>query len=105
MRCKRLVFKSKYLRDLLLGKKVTTIRLRSNVNVGDVVEVVAGDLRVGKAVIEAVRTKRLDELTDRDALYDGYGSREELIKELIKIYGSRIKSNSEVKIIYFRMLT
>ncbi|MEM0361602.1 MAG: ASCH domain-containing protein [Sulfolobales archaeon] len=105
MKCKRLVFKSKYLRDLLLGRKVTTIRLRSNVNVGDVVEVIAGDLKVGKAVIEAIRTKRLDELTDRDALYDGYRSKEELIKELIKIYGGRIRSNSEVKIIYFRMLT
>ncbi|MEM2207046.1 MAG: ASCH domain-containing protein [Sulfolobales archaeon] len=105
MKCKRLVFKSKYLRDLLLGRKVTTIRLRSNVNVGDVVEVIAGDLKVGKAVIEAIRTKRLDELTDRDALYDGYRSKEELIKELIKIYGGRIRGNSEVKIIYFRMLT
>ncbi|MEM0454143.1 MAG: ASCH domain-containing protein [Sulfolobales archaeon] len=105
MRRKKLVFKSKYFRDLLLGKKITTIRLASNVSVGDVVDVVAGDLRVGTAVIESIKTKRLDELTDRDALYDGYDSREELIKDLIKIYGNRIKGNAEVKIIHFRMLS
>ncbi len=102
---KKLVFKSKYLKDILFGKKVTTIRLRSNVNVGDVVEIIAGNLRVGTAVVETIRTKRLDELTDHDALYDGYSNREELIKDLIKIYGNRVRGNVEVKIIRFRLLT
>lgn len=101
---KKLVFKSKYFRDLLLRRKTTTIRLTSKVNVGDVVELVAGDLKVGTAIIERIKTKRLDELTDQDALNDGYRSKDELIRDLIRIYGDRIRGNLEVKIIYFRLL-
>ncbi|MCX8185675.1 MAG: ASCH domain-containing protein [Sulfolobales archaeon] len=98
------MFKSKYFRDLLLGRKTTTIRLTSKVSVGDVVELVAGNLKVGTAIIERIKTKRLDELTDQDALNDGYRSKDELIRDLIKIYGDRIRGNLEVKIIYFRLL-
>lgn len=104
MKHKKLVFKSRYAKDLLLRRKVTTIRLVSNVRVGDVVDVVAGHLKIGTAVIENVEIKRLKDLNDFDALMDGYRSRDELIKDLRKIYGNKVKDDTEVKVIYFKLL-
>lgn len=104
MRRKKLIFKSKYARDIMLRRKVATIRLLSNVNVGDVVDVIAGHLKVGTAVIEGVAVKKLRDLNDVDALMDGYRSRDDLLRDLRRIYGNRIRDDTEVKIIYFRLL-
>lgn len=103
---KALVFKKEYGRSLVLGKKTTTVRLRSNLREGEVVDVRVGDVHVGRAYIENVITKRVCELSDVDALNDGFRSREDLISELKKIYGkSRITDDTEVKIIKFRLLS
>jgi len=102
---KKLVFKLDYAGKLLSGEKVTTIRLSTNLNPGEVVEVYAGHVRIGRAKIISVRRKKIRELTDEDAQADGYISREELLRDLSKIYGrSRLRDESEVYIIEFQML-
>lgn len=102
---KTLVFKKEYGRNIILGKKTSTIRLRSNIRKGDVVDVRVGSVHVGRAVIEDVITKKISELTDADARDDGFKSREDLLNELRKIYGGhRIRDDTEVKLIKFRLL-
>ncbi len=101
---KKLIFKQMYGPDILEGKKTSTIRLYSPVKKGDVVEIRAGKVRIGTAVIEDVEVKEVRELTDEDASRDGFNSREELIKALRKIYGKRISNTTEVKLIKFRLL-
>ena len=101
---KKLIFKQMYGPDILEGKKTSTIRLYSPVKKGDVVEIRAGKVRIGTAVIEDVEVKEVRELTDEDAGRDGFNSREELIKALRKIYGKRISNTTEVKLIKFRLL-
>jgi hypothetical protein len=88
-----------------MRRKVTTIRLISNVKVGDLVDIIAGDLKVGTAIVENVEVKKLRDLTDVDAINDGYNTKEELIKDLLKIYGKKVSSDSEVKIIHFKLLS
>ncbi|MEM0014732.1 MAG: ASCH domain-containing protein [Zestosphaera sp.] len=102
---KVLAFRREYGRSILLGKKTTTVRLRSNLREGEVVDVKVGDVHVGRAYIENVVTKRVRELSDADALNDGFRSKEDLILELKKIYGGgRITDDTEVKVIRFRLL-
>ncbi len=88
-----------------MRRKVTTIRLVSNVKVGDLVDIIAGDLKVGTAIVENVEVKKLRDLTDIDAINDGYNTKEELIKDLLKIYGKKVSNDSEVKIIHFKLLS
>lgn len=102
---KALVFKKEYGRSIILGKKTTTIRLRSNVKKGDIVDVRVGDVHVGRAIIEDVITKKISELTDADARNDGFRNKEDLLTELRKIYGKhRITDDTEIKLIKFRLL-
>ncbi|MEO3993428.1 MAG: ASCH domain-containing protein [Desulfurococcaceae archaeon TW002] len=102
---KTLIFKKEYGRNIILGKKTSTIRLRSNIRKGDIVDVRVGDVHVGKAIIEDVITKKISELTDADARNDGFKNREDLLNELRKIYGKqRIRDDTEIKLIKFRLL-
>ncbi|MCX8185201.1 MAG: ASCH domain-containing protein [Sulfolobales archaeon] len=101
---KKLMFKEMYREKIALGAKVATIRLNSNLRVGDVVEVVAGRNYIGSAVITGVEVKKISQLTDRDAELDGFRSREELLRELRNIYGRSIADSTEVKVIRFKLL-
>jgi len=102
---KKLVFKLDYAGRILSGEKVTTIRLRTNVREGDLVEVYVGHARVGRAVIKKVIRKRLSELSDEELRKDGFSSREQLLRELSKIYGRKvIESNPEVYVIEFELV-
>ncbi|MFN3268139.1 MAG: ASCH domain-containing protein [Zestosphaera sp.] len=102
---KTLVFKKEYGRSIILGRKTSTIRLRSSVRKGDVVDVRVGNVHVGRAIIEDVITKKISELTDEDARDDGFKSKEDLLNELRKIYGKqRIRDDTEIKLIKFRLL-
>lgn len=102
---KRLVFRLGYAESILKGEKRTTIRLKSIYSPGEVVEVYVGSARVGRAVIREVIRKRLSDLGDEDARADGFGDREELLKELMKIYGKKILSkNPEMYVIHFCLL-
>lgn len=102
---KKLVFKLDYAGKILSGEKTTTIRLSTDLSEGDIVEVYVGHVRVGKALIKRVYRKRLSSLSDEEVRSDGFKSREDLVRVLSKIYGSkRINSDPEVYVIEFRLL-
>ncbi|MCC6014654.1 MAG: ASCH domain-containing protein [Desulfurococcaceae archaeon] len=104
MKCRRMYFKAEFKEDILSGRKTSTIRLNSDVKVGEVVEVVAGGEHVGYAVITGVRVKKVSQLTDEDALVDGFPNREELLRALRRIYGRAIGGSTEVKVVTFKLL-
>lgn len=102
---KKLVFKLDYAGRILSGEKTTTIRLSTDLVEGDIVEVYVGHVRIGKAVIKKVYKKRLSDLSDDEVRSDGFKNKEDLIKVLSKIYGSkRIYANPEVYVIEFQLL-
>lgn len=101
---KKLVFKFDYVSKILTGEKKSTIRLSTDLKEGDVVEVYAGFVRIGRAVVKKVYRKKLDELSNEEIRVDGFKSREDLYKALAKIYGSkRINSNPYVYVIEFEL--
>jgi len=101
---KKLIFKQIYGPDILEGRKTSTVRLYSPVKKGDIVEIRAGKVKIGTAIIEDVEIKEVRELTDEDANIDGFSNREELIRALRRIYGSRISDTTEVKLIKFKLI-
>ncbi len=101
---RRLIFKKEYGEGIINGTKTSTIRLSSDLKRGDEVIIFAGNVRLGIARIEDVKVKKIRELTDEDAKRDGFKSRDELIRALRRIYGSRITERTEVKLIEFRLL-
>ncbi len=102
---KRLVFKLQFAERILSGEKTSTIRIKSGFKVNDIVDVYVGSARVGKAVIRRIIRKKISELSDDDARRDGFRNRDELIRELSKLYGRRaISQDREVYIIEFKLL-
>lgn len=102
---KKLVFKLDYAGKILTGEKVITIRLRTNVKEGDIVEVYVGHARVGRAIIQRVTKKKLSEVSDDEVRKDGFKNREDFIKTLTKIYGrSVIETNPDVYVIEFKLI-
>ncbi len=101
---KRLIFKKEYAADIISGKKTSTVRMTSSLKAGDEVELYAGGIWLGTAKIKEVEVKKVRELTDEDALRDGFSNRDELVKTLKKIYGNRgLSESTEVKLIRFRL--
>ena len=80
------MLKSKYL-DKLGNGRFTTIRLGIIRPKYREVFIHSGGMVIAKARIVNVLYKRVSELTDEDAVTDGFTSREALIDELRKIYG------------------
>uniref|UniRef100_A0A7C4BD49 ASCH domain-containing protein n=1 Tax=Ignisphaera aggregans TaxID=334771 RepID=A0A7C4BD49_9CREN len=102
---KKLIFKLDYAGKILTGEKTTTIRLSTNLRENDIVEVYVGHVRIGKAKVKRVSKKRLSELTEEEIRADGFSSREELLRSLTKIYGSKtISSDPQVYVIEFQLL-
>jgi len=101
---KRLIFKKEYGSAILEGKKTSTVRLTSQLKKGDTVDIIAGKIKIGTATIEDVEVKKLKELTDEDAIMDGFKNREELIRTLKRLYRKKISDNSEVKLIKFKLI-
>ncbi len=88
MRYRKLKFKPEYLRLLKEGRKKTTIRLEKKYRVGETVYLADTNGRIyGKAVIEDIVEKKLGELTNSDALVDGFENLAELLTILREIYG------------------
>ncbi|WP_252900549.1 ASCH domain-containing protein [Vulcanisaeta sp. JCM 14467] len=94
---RHLMLRSKYL-DKLGNGRFTTIRLGIIRPKYREVFIHSGGMVVAKARIVNVLYKRISELTDEDAVIDGFTSREALIDELKKIYGD-ISSNDWVTIL------
>lgn len=94
--------KGKYVEDILSGRKTATIR-RGIVKPKYKEIIVHGAGRpVAKISVERVYYKRVYELTDEDAVKDGFSCREELMKELRKVYPD-IKDDEWVTIIEFKV--
>ncbi len=101
---KILRFKEKYLRMLLYEGKKTTIR-RGIVTPGSqTVYLESGGKIYGEATISGVKYTRLSELTRSDAVSDGFGSREELLRALKEIYPD-LRGDDWVTIIEFGDVT
>ncbi len=84
---------------------MTTVRLRTNVREGEIVEVYVGHARVGRALIKKVIKKKLSEVSDEEIQKDGFRSKEDFIRALARIYGrSVIESNPDVYVIEFQLL-
>ncbi|MEL9939554.1 MAG: ASCH domain-containing protein [Ignisphaera sp.] len=102
---KKLVFKLDYAGKILSGEKRTTIRLSTDLRENEIVEVYVGHVRIGKAIVKKVQKKKLSELSDDEIKADGFNTREELLKALAKIYGSkRVYSDPVVYIIEFQLM-
>ena len=105
MAVRHLEFDGRYAEAILSGKKRATVRLggRPNLNPGDEVLIHSGGYALGKAVIEGVETKTVGELTDEDAVLDGFSSREELINAL-KSHYRYVNDDSPAHVIAFRLV-
>ncbi len=102
---RHLEFDGRYAEAILRGKKRATIRLgrRPNLKPGDEVLIHSGGYAIGKAVIEKVESKTVGELTDEEALLDGFSSREELIRALKEHY-RYVNDDSTAHVIVFRLV-
>ncbi len=79
------MFKKKFLKDIQLGKKTQTLRFWKHLRIhSNQKNFIPG---VGPIWIDSVDEVYLDNLTDQDAIPDGFSTIDELRKELDKIYG------------------
>ena len=97
---KQLNFKKEYKETLRSGKKITTIRMKTNLKPKEIVEIVAGGESCGYARIKSIVRKKISEINDKDAKKDGFKNRRELLRALKKIYG-KITPETHVYIIRF----
>jgi hypothetical protein len=100
---KVLKFKGKYKSWIISGRKRSTIRMETSLNPGDLVYLEAGEERIGEAIIREVRELSLGEIDDDLAREDGFKSVDDLINELISIYGDEI-FNRRLKLIRFDLI-
>lgn len=98
-------FDEEYINPILEGKKTTTVRRGiKSYPVGRLVELTVNNRAFAIAKVRKVVVKRLTELTDEDALRDGFASREELITALRRIYGN-IKNSEFVTVVHFEVIS
>lgn len=103
-------FDRQYVEPILKGEKKTTIRKGIKLNLikdrqetGNIVELVSEGEFFARAKITKVIVKRLDELTEDDAVIDGFQNLEELTEALQDIYGE-VNESDLVTVIHFDVL-
>ncbi len=100
----RINFDAEYVESIIQGKKITTVRKGvKSYPVGRIVELTVNYKPFAKAKVKKVVVKRVKELTDEDAVRDGFESKEDLLNALKKIYGE-INENDLVTIVHFEVL-
>ncbi len=100
---RHLMVKGRYVGLILSGKKTLTIRYGIVKPKYREIIIHGGGRPIAKAEIVRVYHKKVKELTDNEALKDGFSSREELLRELNEIYGS-IGDEDFVTAIEFRVV-
>ncbi len=101
---RHLEFDGRYLEPILSRKKKGTIRLgKLNIGPGIIVTLHSGGYVVGKALVRDVEYKRVSELTEEDALTDGFSDRDKLIKALRSHYKG-LKEDDIVTVIKFDLI-
>ncbi|MEB3807187.1 MAG: ASCH domain-containing protein [Desulfurococcales archaeon] len=97
---RHIMLKGEYAGKLFSGEKRATVRLGIvRVRRPEVI-IHAGGRPVAKARIREIVVKQVKDLTDDDARLDGFESREELLKELKRVYGD-IGPDDYVSVIIF----
>ena len=83
-----LLFKKKFLEPIASGAKRQTIRVwpRRRLRAGQV-EFIPG---LGRILVTAFEPVRPDDLTEEDAVLDGFASRQAMMDELRSLYGERL---------------
>ena len=100
---RHLMLKKRYADKLLSGEKRATIRLGIVRLKYPELIVHSGGRPVAKVRVRNIRVKKAGELTDEDARLDGFQTREELLEELRRVYGS-ISSEDPVTIIELELV-
>lgn len=101
---KTLNFDESYIRKILEGKKVTTIRKGiRDFEIGERVLITAQNRIYAEVEIKEVKYTQVSKLTEEDAIKDGFLTKEELLKALKKYY-DQIRSNDTITIIHFKLL-
>ncbi len=100
---RHLMVKGRYVDLILSGRKTLTIRLGIVKPRYEEIIVHGGGRPIAKVRIVRVYHKRVRELSDEDAWKDGFYSREELIRELKRIYGD-VRDDDWVTLIEFRVI-
>lgn len=97
-----LLFKRKFLEAIRQGRKTQTIRLwkHRRMRVGQR-SYIPG---VGYICVTAVEEVRLDDLTDADALPDGFESADALRAEIAKLYPKQLAEGHQAYRVVFRVL-
>ena len=95
-------FKKEYKDVILSGKKTMTIRLKTDLKVGDLAYIVAGGDKLGIAEIIHIAKKRLSDLTHSDAEADGFDSLHGLIRALKRHYKD-VRPDTELFVIRFKL--
>ena len=101
---KHLKFRDEYIPLVLGGLKKTTIRDKLKYRVGEIVYI--ADLRGNvycRARITRIDDKYISELSEEDALRDGFKSLDELREALKEIYGE-LDESRKVYIIHFKII-
>lgn len=101
-RRRRLKFRDEYIPLILSGRKRTTIRAKAKYSKGELVDVTDLKGKVhGEAVISKIVEKRFSELTDKDAIKDGFLDVDGLKTVLRDIYGD-LDDDSILYIYHFK---
>ncbi len=102
---RHLEFDGRYARAIVSGRKRATVRLgrKPNLKPGDEILIHSGGRVIARAVVERVESKRVDELSDEDALLDGFSNRKELIDALKRHYRD-VDNDSQAHIVVFRVV-
>ncbi len=97
------MIRKEYIEKLLSGKKATTIRIGKYVPLYREVIIHSGGRPCCLAEITFVKYKKISDLTDEDAIRDGFPGRTALLNELRKIYGY-IKGKDLVTILGLKII-
>ena len=97
-------FLPRYVKDILSGRKVATVRLgKKGVRPGMIVYLAVSGRPFAKARVVSVRVKKLKELTTEEIKKEGSRSFSELVKELRQIYPV-ISPEDEITYIEWRIV-
>ncbi len=100
---RHIMVKGKYVEAILSGRKRATIRVGIVKPKYNELIIHGGGKPVAKVRITNIVYKKVRDLTDHDAKLDGFNSREELLRELERVYGF-VKPEDNVTIIEFEVI-
>lgn len=100
---KHLSIKADYLPAIFRGEKITTIRRGIVVPIYDRVYLHSKGKVIGEVEIESTKYVKVRDLTDKDALLDGFKNKRELMENLRKFYPD-INEEDWVTILRFKLV-